>query len=240
MSEPATRQKRSHHSHRISDLIRSDIIKGVFEPGERLKADDLASRYDVSANPIREALWRLHGEGFVVTVPNYGARVRAVEDDFVRNIYELRRLIEPHFVRRFCTRASQDDIRRLRIAADDFAREAESQGADFFRMDDLNRIFHSIILEDEPNVEAIRVLDSYSAMLTLARSKLAVTRGRLLVRVREHEAIVQAVEAGDSEAAAKAADQHIKSAADDFLDQLRQARSTKAWKANHDTSGRGF
>jgi DNA-binding GntR family transcriptional regulator len=227
-SSPSLPQKRSHHSHRISDRIRSDIIKGFFQPGERLKAEELASRYNVSANPIREALWRLHGEGFVVTTPNHGARVRVVEDDFVRNIYELRRLIEPNFVRRFCARASKGDIERLKLAADEFACEANSPDHDFFRMDDLNRVFHSIILEEEPNVEAIRVLDSYSALLTMARSKLVVTRGRLLIRVREHDAIVKAIDAGDCEAAAKAAEQHIQSAEDDFLDQLRQMRSMKA------------
>lgn len=222
----SSRQKRAHHSHRISDLIRSDIVKGVFEPGERLKTEDLAARYNVSANPVREALWRLHGEGFVVTTPNHGARVRVVEDDFVRNIYELRRLIEPHFVRRFCQRASEDDLRRLREAADAFAGEATKPDFDFFRLDDLNRAFHAIILEQESNEEAIRVLDSYALLLTQARSKLAVSRGRLLGRVRDHEMIVAAIEAADGDRAAQAADQHIQSAAEDFLDQLRRTRST--------------
>ena len=218
-------QKRGHHSHRISDLIRSDILKGVFEPGDRLKTEDLAARYEVSANPIREALWRLHGEGFVVTTPNQGARVRIVDDDFVRNVYELRSFIEPQLVRRFCDRASANDLQRLGAAAEAFADEATSPDADFFRMDDLNRGFHSIILEQEPNVEAIKVLDSYSVLLTLARSRLSVTRGRLLMRVREHQAIVDSIKGGDPDQAARAADKHIQSAANDFLDQLRQARS---------------
>ncbi|MCF3934039.1 GntR family transcriptional regulator [Acuticoccus sp. M5D2P5] len=224
-------QKRTHHSHRISNLIRDDIMKGVFPPGARLKTEDLAARYAVSANPVREALWRLHGEGFVVTVPNQGARVRIVDDDFVRNIYELRRLIEPHFVRRFCARASREGIDRLQAAAEDFAREAEAPEADFFRMDDLNRAFHGIILEDEPNVEAIRVLETYAVFLVLARSKLAVTRGRLMVRVREHAAIVDALAEGDADKAAEAADRHILSAAEDFLDQLRHARMAQPSRA---------
>lgn len=221
------RQKRAH-SHRISDLIRADIVKGVFEPGARLKTEDLATKYQVSANPVREALWRLHGEGFVVTIPNHGARVRVVEDDFVRNVYELRSFIEPQLVRRFCGRASREDIRRLREAAEAFAKEATSPNADFFQMDDLNRKFHAIILEQEPNIEAIRVLDSYSSLLTQARSKLSVSRGRLLVRVRQHDAIVKAIESGEPERAAEAADRHIQSAATDFLDQLRQTRSKEA------------
>lgn len=225
--DPSPRQKGAH-SHRISDLIRADIVRGVFEPGTRLKTEDLAARYQVSANPVREALWRLHGEGFVVTTPNHGARVRVVEDDFIRNVYELRAFIEPQLVRRFCSRASREDIEKLREAAEAFAKEAMSRDADFFQMDDLNRKFHAIILEQEPNVEAIRVLDSYSILLTQARSKLSVSRGRLMVRVREHEAIVKAIESGDSDRAAEAAERHIESAATDFLDQLRQTRSAEA------------
>jgi DNA-binding GntR family transcriptional regulator len=223
--ETPPRQKRSHHSHRLSGLIRDDIVRGLFPPGARLKAEDLAARYDVSANPVREALWRLHGEGFVETIPNQGARVRVVDDDFVRNIYELRRLIEPHLVRRFCARASAADIARLRAASADFAAEANGPDAEFFRMDDLNRAFHAVILEGEPNVEAIRALDRYAVLLSLARSKLAVTRGRLLTRVREHELIVAAIAAGDADRAAAAADQHIRSAEDDFVDQMRRARA---------------
>lgn len=206
-------------------MIRSDIVQGVFEPGSRLKTEDLAERYKVSANPVREALWRLHGEGFVVTIPNQGARVRVIDDDFIRNIYEIRMWIEPNLARRFCGRASKQDVRKLKEAAKAFAEESDS---DFFRLDDLNQKFHQIILEGEPNREALRVLHTYADLLLIARSKLDVTHSRLLVRVREHDEIVQAIEAGDGDRAAAAARQHIQSAADDFLDQLRRARSASA------------
>lgn len=228
MTKDLSPHQKGAHSHRISDLIRADIVRGVFEPGARLKTEDLAARYQVSANPVREALWRLHGEGFVVTIPNQGARVRVIDDDFVRNVYEVRGFIEPQLVRRFCGRASRDEIERLREAAEVFAKEATSSNADFFRMDDLNRKFHAIILEQEPNIEAIRVLDNYSILLTQARSRLSVSRGRLMVRVREHEAIVKAIESGDPDRAADSAYKHIQSAATDFLDQLRQTRSKGA------------
>ena len=87
--------KSSSLSHRVANDLRRDIIAGVLEPGAWLKTEDLAERYAVSANPVREALWRLQGEGFVVANPNQGARVRVVDDDFVRNIFEIREALEP-------------------------------------------------------------------------------------------------------------------------------------------------
>ena len=113
--------KTSSLSHRVTSDLRRDIIAGVLEPGEWLKTEDLAARYGVSANPVREALWRLQGEGYVVANPNQGARVRVVNDDFVRNIFEIREAIEPIFMRRFCQRVTASDIARLREAAAVFA-----------------------------------------------------------------------------------------------------------------------
>ena len=98
--------KNSSLSHRVTSDLRRDIVAGVLEPGAWLKTEELAARYAVSANPVREALWRLQGEGFVVANPHQGARVRGVDDDFVRNIFEIREAIEPIFVRRFCQRAT--------------------------------------------------------------------------------------------------------------------------------------
>jgi len=81
--------KTSSLSHRLTNDLRRDIISGAVEPGAWLKTEELAARYAVSANPVREALWRLQGEGFVVANPNQGARVRTIDDDFIRNVLKL-------------------------------------------------------------------------------------------------------------------------------------------------------
>ena len=119
--------KGSSLSHEVANTLRRDIIAGVFEPGTWLKTEELAERYEVSANPVREALWRLQGEGFVVANPNQGARVRAVDDDFVRNIFEIREALEPMIVRRFCERATKSDIARLRDSCRGFPADRRAQ-----------------------------------------------------------------------------------------------------------------
>lgn len=216
---------RSSLSLRVTSDIRSAIVAGVFAPGERLKTEVLAEQFQVSANPVREALWRLQGEGFVVMTPNQGARVRVIGDDFIRNIFELRELIEPVFVRRFCLRASSRDIERLEAAGDAFAMEADADPADFYTLDSRNRDFHKILVEEESNTEALQVIERHGDIINAARSKLAQTRGRTLSRAREHAMIIEAIKAADPDAAAAAAAAHVRSARDDFLEQMHHGRN---------------
>lgn len=218
------KQMKKSLSHRLSDDIRRDIMAGIFKPGVRLKTEELANRYAVSANPVREALWRLQGEGFVVQLPNQGARVRVVDEDFVRNIFEIRESIEPLFVRRMCERASEADIARLSEAHINFAEKAANSDGDFQTMDALNRDFHAIITEHEPNIEAIQAIERYGNLINAVRATLAMTRGRMMARAAEHEAILTAIRSGDADRAVEAAARHVRLAGEDFVNQMRLAR----------------
>ena len=157
--------KNSSLSHQVANDLRRDIVAGVLAPGSWLKTEELAARYQVSANPVREALWKLQGEGFVVANPNQGARVRAVDEDFVRNIFEIREALEPLIVRRFCQRATAADLDRLREAAAEFARVAARKTIVFEALDAANRNFHAIITEGEVNLQALEVMERYADLI---------------------------------------------------------------------------
>jgi DNA-binding GntR family transcriptional regulator len=212
-------------SHLVTSDLRRDIVAGVLAPGAWLKTEELAARYGVSANPVREALWRLQGEGFVVANPNQGARVRSVDDDFVRNIFEIREAIEPIFVRRFCQRATPDDIDRLRVAAAAFADVAAERPNDFEALEAANRNFHAVILERELNLPAIEAMERNAGIINATRAKLPVTLSRLRQRIAQHREIVEAIAAEDPEAAGRVAIEHVRSAGEDLLQQMRQART---------------
>jgi DNA-binding GntR family transcriptional regulator len=211
-------------AHRLFTEIRRDIVAGVLAPGSRLKTEELAKRYQTSANPVREALWRLQGEGFVVLAPKQGARVRVVDDDFVRNIFEIREAIEPIIVRRFCMRCTKADLQRLEAGALAFATAARA-GADADELTRLNRAFHDVLREQEPNVEAILVLDRYDDLLAASRARLGQSTQRNQARIDEHERLVAAIRDGDAPAASDAAAAHIRAAGEDFLEHLRYERS---------------
>ncbi len=227
--------KNSSLSHRVTSDLRRDIIAGVLELGAWLKTEDLAARYGVSANPVREALWRLQGEGFVVANPNQGARVRVVDDDFVRNIFEIREALEPIIIRRFCQRVTPSDIAHLREAAAVFAEIASRKTPNFTALDAANRAFHAIIMAGEFNLQAIEVMDRYAGLINATRAKLPIAPAGLRQRVIQHDEIIEAIASGDVELAVTLAAAHIRAACQDMLTQMRQVRTNAARAATVET-----
>ncbi len=218
--------KNSGLSHRVTSELRRDIVAGLLQPGAWLKTEHLAARYGVSANPVREALWRLQGEGYVVAYPNQGARVRVVNDDLVRNIFEIREALEPIFMRRFCQRVTASDVARLREAAAAFAKVASKKTLDFEVLESANRAFHKVITEGEYNLQAIEAMERYAGLINATRAMLPIAPARLRQRVDQHAEIIDTIASGDVESAVAAAAAHIRSACEDMLTQMRQARTS--------------
>jgi len=220
--------KNSSLSHSVTNDLRQDIVSGALEPGAWLKTESLAERYGVSANPVREALWRLQGEGFVVANPNQGARVRVVDEDFVRNIFEIREALEPLIMHRFCGRATSADIARLREAAAVFAEIASRKAPSFLALDGANKAFHAIITGGEFNAQALEVMDRYARLINATRAKLPISLASLRQRVRQHDEIIDAIVSGDADRAAAVASAHVRAAGEDMLTQMRQVRTSTA------------
>jgi len=80
--------------------LREDIIQGVLPPGTPLREQVWSQNLNVSRNTLREALRILAAQGLIDQRANYGATVRALSDDEVREIYAIRRTLELEGVRR--------------------------------------------------------------------------------------------------------------------------------------------
>lgn len=83
----------------LAARLRDAIVKGEFEPGERLRLDLLREHYGVSLSPLREALSRLGSEGFLLIEDQRGYRVPPVSEDDLNNITQLRCHLETHALR---------------------------------------------------------------------------------------------------------------------------------------------
>ncbi|TIU26548.1 MAG: GntR family transcriptional regulator, partial [Mesorhizobium sp.] len=135
----------------LYELIREDIIEGRLAANERLVVTDLARRHGTSTNPVREALQLLRGEGFVIFLPNRGARVRPIDQDFVRDIYEIGVLIEPALTRWFVNMATGEDIAELERLQ---GLIEENNFADTFRHSELDTAFHTVMYQRHYNRHA--------------------------------------------------------------------------------------
>jgi len=208
---------------RIQDLIREDIVAGRLPQNAHLKTADLAARYGVSANPIREALQRLEGEGLVVILPNRGARVRAIDEDFLRNVLDILLLLDPYFVRWFVESARPKDIAELEAIQLRLERAAKSR--DFATFHQENGLFHGAIYRRHFNAEALRIVNLHKDLLSSLSCRYPANHARMLQSCAEHRALLRAARDGDVERAAQAVRTHIERSNAYILGLLRADRS---------------
>lgn len=190
----------------VLQRMRQAILDGELPAGSRLIQAELATQFDVSITPVREALRDLAGEGLVVFDPHRGSRVRSFDLGEVREIYQIRMALEPLMVGRMI---GQVDADRLEEAAR-LIRKME-RTKDIGVWSDLNRRFHACFAEDGRSSRLATILsglrDSASTYVGLS---LRASPERRAESDREHAQILEAYRAGDVDEATRLAVQHMR------------------------------
>jgi len=124
-------------STRIADSLRAEILDGRYQPGERIRQEDLAARSGASRIPAREALRTLAAEGLLTVVANSGAWVTKLTLRECTETYLIRERLEPLLLRESMPGLDRTAIDRLAVLADEMER---GQGVDAFLRAD--REFH--------------------------------------------------------------------------------------------------
>lgn len=209
----------------VYQLIREDIIEGRLKPNERLVAADLARRHGTSTNPVREALQLLRGEGFVTFAQNRGARVRPIDQDFVRDIYEIGVLIEPALTRWFVGMATVEDIAELeRIQA----LIEENDFADPYRHSELDTAFHTVMYQKHYNRHAAELWWKHREVLRAVSRRFNFTLARRATIMREHRELIRLVKAQEPDKAAETVARHVEGSGRHVLEQMRALNAAKA------------
>jgi len=136
---PAHGSRAQHGSAgtRIADDLRQSILAGEYEPGARIRQEDLADRHGASRLPVREALRVLEGEGLVTLVANTGAWVTSLSLAECEEMYQVRERIEPLLLRYNVPLLSVEQVDNLdRLAG------AMEQTDDLEEFISLDREFH--------------------------------------------------------------------------------------------------
>jgi DNA-binding GntR family transcriptional regulator len=209
----------------LYELIRDDIISGRLKANERLVVADLALRHQTSTNPVREALQLLRGEGFVVISPNRGARVRPIDQDFVRDIYEIGVLIEPALTRWFVGMATPEDITQLERVQEEI--EANNF-TDPIKHSELDTRFHTIMYERHYNRHAAELWWKHREVLRAVSRRFNFTLARRAQVMREHRELIQHIKDGDADQAAALVAQHVEGSGRHILEQMRAAEAARA------------
>lgn len=211
---------------RIAHLIREEIFGGCVKAGDRLKVSDIAKRYGTSTNPAREALQVLEGEGLVTITPNRGASVREINEDMLQNVFDLKIILWAYIVKSFVESATPDEIAELRRHQEQ-CEEAVHKG-DYAAYHKANVAFHDFIVDHHFNSEAVAIIRKHDRWLQALSKSDPLNLAQMRRSVAEHWRIVEAVEKGETEEAARAIEEHLMNTQTAFQDRLRRKRLKKA------------
>lgn len=197
--------------------LRQRIVNGDYAPGERLTEDRLAEDFGVSRNPVREALRVVQAEGFIVMVPRRGAVVASPDATTIADMFAVRQRLETLAARLAAERATPADVADLRQLLD-HARQATDK-MEFTRVAELNSELHLKVIQISGN----RWLSSMASALYLHvqwvfRIGAAHRAPHSWV---EHIRLIDAIEAGDPDAAEAAAMAHVDAASTAALDTVK-------------------
>ncbi len=202
----------------IYERIRDDIIQGRLGPNDRLKVAELAARLGTSTNPVREALQQLRGEGFVVLTPKRGARVRPIDDAFVRDIFEIEVLIEPALTRWFVGLATKADLDTLK----DVQAQIEALNfADPQQHSKLDMAFHQVMYERHYNRHAVDLWWRHREILSAISRRFPTSLSRQRSVISEHRHLIACIEQQDADGAARVIAQHVEGSGRHIIEQMR-------------------
>jgi DNA-binding GntR family transcriptional regulator len=201
----------------VTSLL-GEILHGRLKGGQHLVTEELATRFRVSHTPIREALSTLGGMGVITLEPNRGALIRRVTVREVREVCQVRRVLECEAVRLACPRIDRAALKTLASDLKRFAQSGPPAGArSVARAQDLDSRLHDLIATSTGNAflahELNRLKLLFRAFRDVAWAHDSAQRnfGRLSEEAREHLAIVESLLAGRKKEAALAMSRHIRS-----------------------------
>ena len=190
--------------------LQDDIVLGVFKPGARLGEADLAARYGVSRGPLREALRRLESRKLLSREPHVGARVAALSQQDLIEIYHVREALEGMAARLAATCMTTEEVAALQnvLLAHEQQQDLQEDTAYYQREGDLD--FHYCIIQGSHNQSLIDMLigDLYH-LVRMYRYQFSAVGHRPRKALAEHRAIVEAIETGDADLAEILMRRHI-------------------------------
>ncbi len=188
-------------------LILEAIDMGLYKPGDRLVESDLAERFGVSRTPIREALQRLETQS-LLTRDGRSLIVASLDHNQLAELYVVRAELEGLAANLAARHATDEEVRVLRdMVEDDRALLNDPQA-----MARATRRFHPQIPLASHNRFLVQQLDLVHRSMALMATTSLAALGRPEDALKEHDAIVSAIEARDSAAAGEALKAHISKA----------------------------
>jgi len=210
----------------VADKLRDQIIRGEIAEGALLRQDAIASRYQVSRIPVREALRQLEAEGLIIILPNRGAIVPVLSPDDIEELFTIRALLEPEVLRSSVPRLKQADFEQAEAVLRNFEidlqkeQHVESWGR-------LNWKFHSILYSRGGRAHTMAIIRNVNSNAErYTRLQLYLTHGMKRANA-EHREILELCQRREVTDACNLLRRHIRYAGQSLKEALQQRRAAQ-------------
>lgn len=183
--------------------IKNDILQGKIAPGQKLKEEELALKYETSRTPIREVIQKLASEGLVHHEKNRGSYVRTYEFEDIINMYNLRAQIEGYASFLAAQNAVENDIHLMEKSLADYKdilSNVNNQPIEEVTLQcvENNNDFHLLIAKASKNQEIPKVLKNLSALPIMYRGFILYDVDKSTSSLQFHASILNAIKNRDS------------------------------------------
>lgn len=176
------------------ETIRSWIVEGVYQPGDRLVLEQIARRLGISPVPVREALRRLEAEGYANFQRNAGARVSTIEMPAYGDSMEVLGILEGAATALSAKHLTEADLTRARQINEDMSASVDSLDPVGFTA--ANKTFHEVLYSRCPNRHLVTEINrEWSRLAVIRRSTFAFVPQRALDAIVEHRQMLDLIAA---------------------------------------------
>jgi len=207
-------------SEEIADIIRENIISGNINPGEKVNEYQVAKLLNISRPPIREAFRLLAAEGLITLVPRKGAFVSKLSFREVKEIYEMKSMMESFAVRLAIPIIDEKEVSKL----DSILKLMEEmiKKNNFKKIQSLNIEFHRKIIEMSKNKKLIYFYESIIMPIRKYQRLGLSAPSSWKTSFKEHRDIVEAIRSRNIELAERLTREHTMRATLRVIDRLKR------------------
>lgn len=188
-------------------FIKQKIMDGIYRPSQKLTESELSEVIKVSRNTVKKALLKLEQENLVTLEENKGATIKSFTLDEIINYLEIREVLEGLIAKTAALNISDAELIQLN--------DTLEKMNDFLKQNKLdeyskcNHQFHNIIYDASKNVQAVDMVKKIKTQLQRLQIKTVLVPGRLQDSIKEHQKILNGLQARDGKWAEDAIKLHV-------------------------------
>lgn len=191
----------------VFNKLRENILSGVYKENDELKEMTIAKELGVSRTPVREAIRQLEFEGLVESIPNKATYVRSITLKDIKDIYEMRALLERLCVKMAIENMTDELMEKLEEIVDLSIYYKEKEKYD--NIVGLDNQFHELLYEAANSKMLKHTLSDFHHYVERIRHTTLSDKDRGMKAVEEHKEILEAVKNKDTNKAMDLAEMHI-------------------------------